>query len=427
MVYAGIVFFVNPDSIFQFDSWSYLNIANNVLESGIYSRDAAAPFIIDSTRTPFYPFFLGLFVHFGLPSWTIILAQIVVSSFTTCLIYMVTQTLRLTQKAGVIAALLFAIDPVSIFFSNTILTETLFTFLLVLGIYYFIRALKFHEHRSLYATALILSFATLCRPVSLYLIPVLGLAYLLSRRIKPVYIFKQGLVFTAICAIILGPWFMRNKMEFGRAFYCSISEINMLHYTCMTIKSEVENRPKHEISRAYFSKDLGYLNYYKDSAAIVHFRDFVHTETWRLVSENPAIFGKLALKSTFHFFAKPLRSYFDHQLFDILNYEPVASVQSTSNSSMLNKTLASTSKTTLTLVAFQILLLIFTYGAILFSIKWWYKNSFEVFLFLLLILSYFAFTATFADVDARFRMPVIPLLLILAAPSFENCLKKAES
>lgn len=415
---------LHPDSIYQFDSWGYLNIANNLFEQGVYSREPNPPLLPDSTRTPLYPLFLYLFYFLNQPGWAIIFIQAILSSLTACLVFSISQVLRIAKPFGIVVALLFALDPVSIFFTNTVLTETLFTFLFTLSMYYFIRSIQFHENGSLYASAVFIGLATLCRPVSLYLIPLLAVVYFISRKVNRVFLYKQAILYFGIVALFIGPWFLRNKMTYGQPFFSSISEINLLHYTVLPMRSALENKPKSEIREDYETQLFGKLDFENDSSSILKVREFAHEEAIRLISGNPVLFGKMALKSALHFFLKPLRSYFDFQLFGAKGFDSVASVHQNNSSSYFQEVLSKTSNITLFIIGFQLLLMAITYLFILLSLKWWYQHAFESFLFISLAIAYFAFTSTFADVDGRFRLPVIPILLILAAPGFGIFMKK---
>lgn len=414
--YTMFIQYVNPDGIFMFDSWGYLNIAKNLFENGIFTQMLEEPFTPDSTRTPLYPFFIYLFHEFKLNAVYMMHIQALISAFTILPIFATVRIAGFGTKGGIVTAGLFVMDPVSIFFSNTVMTETLFVFFLSLSIYSFSRAVKYHENVSFYGFVIFCSVAALCRPVALYLIPLLGATYALTRGLGFGNLVFNLFALTLLSAIFLGPWFLRNKINYGEPFFSSIGEVNLLFHTATQVRSKVEGRAQKEIEMEYRNDLIGDLDWHNDSTSVNEFRKRSQKEVINVIKAHPYEFALISAKSSIMFFIKPLRSYFDYQLGINRGYDPLTSVTGDSGQSIASGLFGRTSTFALVMVVLQILMLLAVYLGITLSIPVWWKESRQVFLFLSLVVLYFMAVASLTEVDARFRLPVHPILFVLAAP-----------
>ncbi|MBF0202779.1 MAG: glycosyltransferase family 39 protein [Desulfamplus sp.] len=128
---------VDVDNPSRADAGKYLTIAINWLDHGIYSHVPKAT-KHNSFITPGYPLFLATLIKCT-PDLSklyplILITQAVLSTLTVGLIYLI--GLRFMPFAwAAVATAITAISPHAITFSGYILTETLFTFLMVLSIY----------------------------------------------------------------------------------------------------------------------------------------------------------------------------------------------------------------------------------------------------------------------------------------------------
>lgn len=157
-----------------------------------------------------YPFFLSLFMPFGEWSRPLVqVAQALLSSFTVVCVH------DLARKAGAgrtawLAAAAFALFPSSISLSSLLLSETLFTFTMVLAVW---SALCVDGRKGPWISALALSLACYVRPVGILLIPLLYGGEL-SRGRKVPYLGKTALV-AAVVLLTAAPWAVRNYRVFG--------------------------------------------------------------------------------------------------------------------------------------------------------------------------------------------------------------------
>jgi len=116
------------------DSFSYLPIAQNLVEHGVYSGDAVN-LVPHNFRTPLYPLFLTPFVMLNVPIFFVAFAQGILVSLAAVFLYLLGRRL-FSEKVAVSAAILLGIEPGGVFISNLILTESLFVFLFVPALFF---------------------------------------------------------------------------------------------------------------------------------------------------------------------------------------------------------------------------------------------------------------------------------------------------
>jgi 4-amino-4-deoxy-L-arabinose transferase-like glycosyltransferase len=128
---------------------------------------------------------------------------------------------RLGANAAFGAAILYAADPLLIRLSSSLLTDLLFTFLLVAAFYVLSRTIAREEERGKvvrFAIAgLLLGLAALTRPVAQYAPFVLLIFFVLLY--KPDW--KRAIKYSAAVGVAfmltITPWIVRNQQAFGRA------------------------------------------------------------------------------------------------------------------------------------------------------------------------------------------------------------------
>jgi 4-amino-4-deoxy-L-arabinose transferase-like glycosyltransferase len=218
------------------DAGHYYAYAYNLHQYGVYSRDLTfrTPTSVpvphaDTVRTPGYPFFLYPFAE-GVPTLKILtnitLMQALLSTVTVLLAYLL---FRYVLPVGwsIAGALLTAISPHLVNANVYILTESIFTLILVavmLTLFYAVRGRRI----SVFLLAgLLLGLGTLVRPGLQYL------AFVVAIYLAIVY--SGGLRWKVAVALVLGfsivvaPWYVRNKISTGE-FSSDYIKIAFLHH-----------------------------------------------------------------------------------------------------------------------------------------------------------------------------------------------------
>lgn len=212
------------------DAHGYHKIAVNLLENNAFSGSESSPYVPDVFRTPIYPFFLAsLYAIFGYKPYIAILFQLIIGSIICLLIYKIGRTL-FNKKIALLAGLFVAFEYSSILYSNMLWTETLFTFLFTIHIYFLVKFLMANSNRGLIYSAIFLGLSTLCRPVSIYFfIFLIGIFYFHFKKDLRRGILKYSIL-TLSFLLTIAPWMIRNYIVSGEFLVSSVQE-RVLHWS----------------------------------------------------------------------------------------------------------------------------------------------------------------------------------------------------
>jgi len=233
----------------QGDTSSYLEPGRSLILHGYFANGGLA----EIDRTPGYPIFAMLA---GMLSGNVLLAvtvQIVLSVGSVALLGRIADHVFPDRSAGVVAAWLFACEPISIVYSVRLMPETLYVFLLFLTIE---RALAFQVRGKLAAVAaasVALVPATFVRPVSYYLFPALALGLVFTAPRFGGLRWKAPVLLLVIAIPSLAAWQVRNWIETGYGGFSSIVEKNLYFFQSAEVTAETR-----QVSLGTVQKGLGY-------------------------------------------------------------------------------------------------------------------------------------------------------------------------
>ena len=190
------------------DEQQYSQIARSLVAGDGFSWGPGRP---TSIRPPLYPWLLAAaWGALGSESLQAVrLLQILLALATTGLVYLLGSRVY-GPRVGAIAAALFWLYPSLLFFNFLILTETLFTFLMVAFVLFSLMLVRTPRAWTAIACGATLGLAALTRsimwPLPILLCPLLAVMIrgAISRRIA-----LPALVLVAF-AIVVGPWAVRN-------------------------------------------------------------------------------------------------------------------------------------------------------------------------------------------------------------------------
>jgi len=191
------------------DSFKYHKIAESVLEGrGIELMGAKA------AHEPGYPLFLaGCYAVFGRSSLPPRLIQTILGALTCVLIFFLGREV-FNEETGRIAGLMSALYPFFIFFDSLILTESLFTFFMVLTLLGLVKLKKTGRWGMGILAGISAGVGSLIRsPFAMYL-PFLAPFWLISSRRKRRAFLQMGLVL-AVGLMVMMPWGIRNYNVLG--------------------------------------------------------------------------------------------------------------------------------------------------------------------------------------------------------------------
>lgn len=410
-IYFLAIIIRNPEGIYVYDSNGYWNIAYNLKHYGVFSQSADIPLEPDYYRTPLYPIFIFLSEWIGPEGFSIVFFQLILSLLTCYFTYRIAKEITNSLFISCLAAVIVAIDIPSIVMSNLVLTETLFTFLLITCMYSFIRYFKTEKSQTLLIASLLCGVTILCRPIGFFLPIFLSLfiIYHFRKRITK-GLFSTGILFLLVL-LSISPWVIRNKITFNHYFLSVIREHDMQNYQAAAIYAEVNNRSIAESQSILRWKTFKEFNGDANRQPY-EYAKYIEGEAVKIAIDNPGLLIKHQAVQFMHFFLKPCRSYIDLQLGNWgkgFNSIP-------KNVSVFDYLFKHTSKLTITLVFFQLGILLTLYISLLFGIIYFKKNN-RLFYLLMLGLIIFCFAnLTLPEVtESRFRVPVVPYIAILSA------------
>lgn len=403
----------NPDGIWAFDSYSYWQNAYNLFHHGIFSQSYKGTLQPDYFRTPIYPLFLLPFINSS-GGAGIVFFQIILSSLSSLLIALAAFELFKNSRLALIAGLILALDIPSIVFSQLVLTETLFVFLLCVYLYLFILYFTRKRISFLLIGAFVHGLLLLCRPVALFTLafPLLILLFHYpSVKAKA----KYAIIYILVFLFSLLPWLIRNKMQFDHYFISTIGSSVLLNYHAASIVSEKENIP---FNLAQTQLRLQAVNEFTGDAVKepVAFAKVNRQNAFAIIAENKTIFVKQHLGGVFSILFKPVRGYIDNLLGYTKGYHSASASSFPINKYTVRIVKQLSSPISLSLVIYQLVFLGIIYLGFLRGIFIWRQQYNLILLgFFLLLIFYFANITLPPFNEARFRLPLMPFIAIISA------------
>jgi len=215
--------------ILHSDSLGYHELALSIL-NGSFSIDGA----LNAIRTPGYPAFIALFYWaFGPIPAAVIFVQCLLDSLVVIVIYKSIQD----PKIAFSAALIYAFNPISVFFANTLMSDTLLVLTVASAFY-------LRERR---IAGVATGIAALIKPVALYL-PMVFVAWYLYRRQ-----WKMAIWIVIIHAVIVSPWMYRNYVQFDTFAISSSQDYNLLALIAAPVMASGDRITTREAHQKYES------------------------------------------------------------------------------------------------------------------------------------------------------------------------------
>lgn len=168
-------------------------------------------------RAPAYPAFLAaVYELFGEHNEiAVLLAQAVLDSMTAMLIVYI-GTRQFGPTVGCVSAVLFALHPLSAYYTLRFLTEPLFTFMFTASIAAWGAAMQTRRLTAFVAVGVLIAGTALVKPVALSLWPCLVAAACYQFRRAPVYALSVSVAMSIACLLVLTPWALRNHRLTGQ-------------------------------------------------------------------------------------------------------------------------------------------------------------------------------------------------------------------
>ncbi len=400
------------------DTKAYHDTAVAVHRIGAFSMTAADPTDPQTYRTPGYPAFLAaVYSIFGERWSAALMVQIFISLLTIYISYRIARRLW-GIRAALLAALLISLETASLVYTLKIMTETLFTFLLIFLIFSGIKAIE-NQHKFTWSLlcGISLAAATSVRPISYYLLIPLALFFLwiaIRQKWRWHIILVSQLLILLPSILFIGAWKQRNERMSGSSVYTSIEGFYALFWQGAAIIAdrdgisieEAQNRLGIGEYEKKEKRGTGYQRLHPETANLT-FEQL--SELWlkdgeKIILQHPFRFAKIYLKGIVRMFIRPGI----HQLAQMVLGE------SFDESFSSSKRYA---HAVIPLTIFSLVLLAFIYFGVLrlFVFLLRGRHWTHSLLLLLLILLYIVALSGGPSINSRFRIPIIPILAMLSS------------
>ncbi len=218
---------IDPHRCLRADSTGYLDLAGNLLHQRAFGSYEAGRWAAETSRTPAYPLWLAACAALhNDPALLASLLQCLLGTLTVALCWRWFEGLG-GRKGAATGVLFLALDPVSVFHTPLLLSETLFVLFLVLSM------LKVWTPGKGWGRAaiggLLWGVTSLFRPISLYLPPLLCWRWWPDR--------KAMAAFMAAACLLPAAWVLRNQAVTGHAVFSSLPGVDLLRYPAAGVES----------------------------------------------------------------------------------------------------------------------------------------------------------------------------------------------
>jgi len=367
-----LVFVLQSSEIPSSDASVYDRLGLSISEGQGYVNNRGTP---HCHYPPFYPFFLSIiYTLFGHSYTAVRIFQSVLGAFSCVLVYLIGKRM-FTVSVGAVASFISIVYFPFIKSAELLLSELVFTFLLLLIVFYLLKIQENMNFRDSIILGLLSGIALLTRSMAillpLFILPV----FIYSRKGGLLYILKRYIVVLLFFCLTMAPWLIRNYNIHHRFVPTSVEggmTLWMSYFPTKGVFGINSTREDPVVAESYKIKDPVLRNRFLVKKII----DFI----WN----NPKEILALELKKVLYFWAP-----FDWEIVGgrWFNFEYVA-------------------------------MLPFIAIGIFLAIKGFRKN-YPV----LLPIIYFQIMALIFYGSPRFRLPIEPFIFILAATGILQCYK----
>ena len=218
LISSGIFVLFLGTSALGPDATQYDRLGYNLASGCGFSLSESGPFLPTMYREPVYPFFLAAFYGiFGHDLNVVLFIQMIMHALTALITFYLAKE-AFSEKTAFYSAVIVAIFPTLANTSAYILSETLFTFNLYLGIYVYSVGLKTGKVLPYLAAGALFGILALTKAIALFLPIFLAAAALCigaAKKLVSKRLLFNILSFLAVFALTVSPWSVRNKALFN--------------------------------------------------------------------------------------------------------------------------------------------------------------------------------------------------------------------
>ena len=408
LLWWAVAYFYGDYSFCTDDSIQYIQLADNVLLKGCFSLSPEAPFYPDIVRTPGYPFWLIPFRTITDSVAFIALVQSIMGALVPVLVLLTIR--RIGMPGASAAAFLTVIDLSLVVFTPLALSDGLFALLIALLVY-LLTAPK-QTHRCIALTALVMTALIFTRPIALYL----PLGLLIWWQVRGAS-FKAVTMGFVMALTLPTAWMYRNYTH-HQTFTMSSIGVNTLYlFHAAHVQSKAEARTFEAVQAEYLTTVRSSFDWEHDPEAVKRFLAHCRQQSLAVYRAHPLETIEVTASNVMAFFVKPPRAYFDLALGSSMGYAPVSTTPGGLNekvSALLNQT----GYIALGLSLSQLVLNLLQLALCAVGLRYLFKRKRPLAWLVLCLLIYFASLSALTQTDARFRLPVIPVMALAWSATF---------
>jgi 4-amino-4-deoxy-L-arabinose transferase-like glycosyltransferase len=410
---------VEREIVMAFDGIEYHTLGQSIAFHGSYSiLPDGSPYEL---RTPVYPFFIALIYRlFGPHPWIVILFQLFLDAGAAVILYKLCCRL-FKGRIPLIAGVLYAIDPFLIYYSNTLMSDSVFVFTLVCSAYALTNLLQ-QNHDRISPWKIILAgglfgLCALVKPIALYLLLFLAPGgFILHSGRKNVA--KFSFIFTASFVLAISPWLVRNIVEFNTPMLSDSASRNLLVLDVPPLLVEKQHLDDGTVYELLVREADSLAAADGEQPATMN--GFEKARYWKrtalkYIHQEPALFAKYYVKGIVQLFVNLETKAFTRALHLRGSNSGFAMLHFTNPVTMVRQWWNEKTTAEISLGALVAVYLCLLYGFSLWGLARSFHHEQKVFLsFCVMMILYFVVFTGVAGA-ARFRLPILPFLFVFTA------------
>ncbi|HEX6038963.1 glycosyltransferase family 39 protein [Longimicrobium sp.] len=230
------------------DTPGYLEPARAMLASGRFDSGGAPELV----RTPGYPLLLAVGEGLGAVTPVTLALQVLLGVLAVWLVYRLARVMGAAPRVAVLAAALYAVEPLSVCFTARLLTETLFTTLFVAMLLALARWAREGRPGDAAAAGALLAAGCFVRPV-LYFAPLLLAVVIVGVgwRRGAGRALAHAALFLVVAAAPLAAWRERNAREAGYHGFSAITDLDLFYYRAAGVTALRTGQPLEAVQAAW--------------------------------------------------------------------------------------------------------------------------------------------------------------------------------
>lgn len=268
----------------------YLDLARDLVLNGRFALNG----IPELYRVPGYPILLFPGILGGHMAGVTIAIQILLSCLTVYLVCRIALMVFRRSSIAIACAWMLAIEPLSVIFSTLLMPETFLTFAVTLFLLGMIRYLNSGSQASLVLAACAASLSAFVSPIA-YGLPVavsvtlVAVAYTQKRARMALH----STVFLVLSMGLMGMWQARNYLETGYAGFSTAYVQSLYFAQAPAVLSVAEGRSEEAIQSEMSDRLHAYQLHHPHIASQM---DFLRTEGLRALSSYPLTYTIIHVK-----------------------------------------------------------------------------------------------------------------------------------